>query len=174
MLESATQEVTYFFQFFRLISVGVYDTKALFDFHEIVPDTASVEFVSLAALADPRPRTGNLAVGHRGLRRVARYRSRGPRRRMVQTIPRHDRLRRGRTGENVPGSRTGAAWSNGAVMRGVRRVLVRFAKTGPMSSADLPALANSRPQSSSAPPTRSISPARRRKDAPPSTPATAT
>ena len=61
LLESATQEVTYFFQFFRLISVGIYDTKALIDFHEIIPDVAQVEFNSLAQ--ETGITTTNLSTG---------------------------------------------------------------------------------------------------------------
>lgn len=61
LLESATQEITYFFQFYRLISVGVYDTKTLIDFHEIVPDVATAEFESLAR--ETGITTTNLSTG---------------------------------------------------------------------------------------------------------------
>jgi len=61
LLESTTQQVTYFFQFFRLISPGVYSTIPLFSFRALVPDIIATEFVGLAR--ETGITTRNLSTG---------------------------------------------------------------------------------------------------------------
>jgi hypothetical protein len=61
LVETETKQATYYFQFYRLISVGVYDTKTLFDFHAIIPDVASVEIASLSK--ETGITTTNLSTG---------------------------------------------------------------------------------------------------------------
>jgi hypothetical protein len=61
LLETQSQELTYFFQFFRLVSAGVFDSKPLFDFHAEVPDVASVEIATLSE--ETGITTTNLSTG---------------------------------------------------------------------------------------------------------------